>query len=204
MVFVLAIMVIVGLRLLSHSSSLDKYSSYNGFEFTRSGNYWITSLERNGNLFEAPFYIHPLDLESRNYSYDPLITKLLVGTRHSQFTIAVSPDEYSIPVLAGVDIARILGKFYGIPTKSSLYIPVDDRNESITYENPIVDCSEASVLKPVIWITSSLNKTGVFLDHDNPACVIVSGSADTPEGRTTSPLVELADLLAYKILLVMN
>jgi len=187
----------------NHSNE-NQFSTYNGFSFTQNGQYWMTELEHNGQIFNAPFYIHPKTLENRNYSYNPLITKLLVGMKHQKFLIAISPDEGSTPVLAGVDIARILGKFYGIPTNSALYVEQNNRNESINYSAQIVDCSEASYLKPIIWITSSLNKTGVFLDENNPACVIVSGSVDTAEGKTTSPIVELADLLAYKILLIMK
>jgi hypothetical protein len=103
-----------------------------------------------------------------------------------------------------IDIARILGKFYRIPTKSALYIPESERNDSINTSRPIVDCSEATTLSPIIWITSELNSTGVFLDRENPACVIVSGSVEKTDDKSASPIVNLADLLTYKILLIMK
>ena len=39
--------------------------SYNGFSFTKNGQYWMTQVERNGQLFEAPFYIHPSEVPKR-------------------------------------------------------------------------------------------------------------------------------------------
>ncbi len=207
-VIIIALIVIalgVGINAYNHKlHANDAYKTYNGFEFKQSGQYWITDVERNGQLFEAPFYVHPKTLEERNYSYQPIVTKFMMSYPHQKYTIAISPDAGSVPVLAGVDIARIVGKFYQVPTKSALFIPKSQRNTSVNYTAPVVDCSDASVSNPIIWITSSLNSSGIYLYKEQPACIIISGSSETPEGRTASPVVEMADLFAYKILGIMK
>ena len=135
LVFIIAIFVIFP----SQKSGPD-YSTYNGFSFTYLSNehVWLTHLQSNGELFEAPFYNHPYDLETANIMYSPtIITKILEAKSIQK---ALHPSEPSSSVLPGVNVARITGKFYQIPTSSAIFILEEERNESMKYKFPVIDC----------------------------------------------------------------
>lgn len=205
-IFILVVALFVGGYFLFNTNHVDQrdYSIYNGFAFEQNGQYWQTSLERNGNLFDAPFNIHPLDLEKLNYSFNETVLDLILRVPHTEFILAIRPDAGSVPVQAGVNIARITGKFYGIPTSSALYIPADERGNQ-TFSAPVVDCSNATSLVPIIWLSVSQDTPGISLDKQNHNCIIVgsNGLADRPDGLPKD-IINLGDLLVYKMLGVMK
>ena len=79
------------------------YETYNGFRFTKISEGWQTLVEMNDQLYEVPFYNHPLDLQ--DFPYDDEVTKYLeeviitIQPRRN-ITIAVHPESGSTP--AGV------------------------------------------------------------------------------------------------------
>jgi len=198
-VAIIVLVVIIGGYLLfgpskssSTSHSLDKYNS---FLFTKQGNQWVTTIERNGQVYEAPFNYHPTELSG--VKYNSSITNYMLHVPHSTFTIAVRPDAGSRPVLGGVNIARITGKFYHVPTDSALYVEPEFRNITETNNLPVVSCADATRSHVLIWISKNETESVVKFDKDYPNCIIVGGSTD-------EEILQSADTLAYKILGIMN
>jgi len=172
-------------------SEKKDYKTYNGFLFEQQGKYWITMVELQDQPYEAPFYNHPLDLA--NISYDDAITNFLLAEPHTDFVIAVRPDAGSVPVLAGVNVARVTGRFYGMPTSSALY-----GNESIDdMAFPTVTCADATSLKPIIWINTNTTEKGVFFDDSNEYCVQIAAPS-------SDEILAVADIFTYKILGIMK
>lgn len=166
------------------------YKTYHGFEFTESGQYWITQIDLNGVPYEAPFYNHPLELDG--ISYDDSITPYFLDTGHVSITIAVNDNVGSTPVLAGLNIGRITGKLYGVPTSSALYATPQERDENVT-KFRYVDCSDATQESPIIWIHVNDTFNAVYRDQSNPHCIIVGGV-------NNEELLKSSDMLAYRLL----
>lgn len=176
----------------STNRSLDKYNS---FSFEHKGNQWVTMVERNGQVYETPFNYHPTELSG--VKYDPAVTKYMLHIPHRTFTIAVRPDAGSQPVLGGVNIARITGKFYGVPTDSALYVEPEFRNITDTGKLPVASCADATRDHVLIWISKNETESVVKFDKDYQNCIIVGGS-------TNEEILKSADTLVYKILGIMN
>ncbi len=167
-------------------------TTYNGFTFEHrvSGerDYWVTHVQLSGQTYEVPFYYHPSALE--NYSYDTRLTKYILHYPIKKIIIAVHPKAGSVPVLAGIDLARVTGKFYGIPTASALYVPAGENYSSLNLTQ--VNCNDATNTEPIIWLTNTTVEPKVILSNDTHYCIIVSGQGDN--------ILAAADLMAYKLL----
>ena len=207
LIFILIVGLFVGGYFMFNKNVVEQrdYSIYNGFAFKQNGKYWETMVERDGQLFEAPFNIHPIDLEGLNYSFDENVLSFIMSTPHREFILAIHPDSGSIPVQTGVNIARITGKFYGVPTSSALYIPLDERDLNATYSAPVVDCSDATAMVPIIYLSIDEDSPVVKLDDENPNCIIIgsNGLEDRADGFPKD-IISLGDLLVYKMLKIMN
>jgi len=179
---------------INKTTQKKEYSEYNKFPFIQSGEFWITRIGRDGVAYDATFYAHPLDLEEMYF--EEWARTLTLQRRHSDIVLAVAPESDNKAVLAGVNVGRITGKFYGVPTSSAFYVPLDERaNLNITH--PMIDCSEATEMRPVIWIWPEGDITGVTISKDNPNCIIISST-------TPDEINAVADLYTYKILRIMD
>lgn len=92
-----------------------KANTYNGFEFAKAGNgFWVTELTANGQPYQMPFYYHPRDV--LNITIDPNIAKGLIypTTRPEKIYISLDPDSGSKPVIAAVELSRLLGTKYNL------------------------------------------------------------------------------------------
>lgn len=200
LIVVVALLAIGAFFIFSSNKPLD-YSQYNGFQFTKIGKNWQTMVEMNGQLYEVPFYNHPYDISG--VSYNDNVTKHLMNVINTikpkrEIIIAVSPDSGSVPVLAGVNIARITGKFYGAKTSSALYLN-DDKIKS--YNNsanlPIVNCGDANFLKTIIHVSINETNESANFVNNNTNCILVGAS-------NSSDLLEVADVVGYKLLGIMK
>lgn len=174
------------------------FSTYNKFQFEKGAKYWKTQVSRNGQTYEAFFYNHPTALE--NMLYDNATTDYILKVPHRNFLIAVDPNEAtSKSVLAGVNIARITGKFYQKETGSALYVPVANRTEAMmnTTIHQVIDCSESTQETPVIWINPNDNETMVYIHPEFEHCIVVGATNE-------EDIFKSSDLLTYKILRIMD
>jgi hypothetical protein len=177
------------------------YDVYNGFAFENRGEFWQTNVQLDEQLYEVPFYNHPLDISSE-IRYDVNVTQYLIDVVNTispkrNLIIAVRPDAGSVPVLAGVNVARITGKFYGVQTNSALYLEDEEVDDFDTQDFPIRNCEDATVITPIIYIAVNQTESGVYFDQDNQHCIILAGSDN-------DNLLEVADLLGYKLLGIMR
>ncbi len=181
-------------------NSID-YELYNGFTFKKlDKNTWQTTVEMNKQLYDIPFYNNPHDI--KGIDYDDNVTLHLLDLINTikpkrRILLAIHPEAGSVPVLAGVNIARITGKFYGANTTGVLYL---DDNESDMYSNtnlPHVNCDDANFLTTVIKISPFENTTSVGFIDNNTNCILVG--ADSKEN-----LLMAADEVGYKLLGIMK
>ncbi|MGE0792898.1 MAG: hypothetical protein AB7V77_01815 [Candidatus Woesearchaeota archaeon] len=170
------------------------YRTYNKFEFQKDGDYWRTLIYRNDKPFDAVFYNHPLDCE--NVIYDDNATILTIEKPHTDLIISIDLNSTSKAVIAGANIGRITGKFYELPTSSALYIKKEERYK-YNFSHQIVDCSDATELKPIIYINDHMNISGVFLNEENPNCIEIFG-------QTPDEVIKFADTYSYKIIGIMK
>ena len=187
---IIVIIIAIIVATTSGGSKVD-YGTYNGFGFIQVGQYWQTQVEFEGEVYDVPFYNHPLDVKP--VLYDDRITTFLLDTPHQLLYIAVHPDAGSVPVLGGVNIARVTGKLYGLPTKSALYVEEKDLAALNTTEFPTVSCQNATQLTPVMHIQNNATITGSYFDDKNEYCIIVSATTD-------DEMLRIADIVAYKLL----
>ncbi|MFP4118465.1 MAG: hypothetical protein ACLFTH_00230 [Candidatus Woesearchaeota archaeon] len=171
------------------------YSTYNHFAFEKAGEKWKTQVTRDDQLFEVPSNYHPYDLE--NISYNQNVTTYMMAEPHAGFILAVD-DNGSKPVVAAVNIARILGeKFYGFPVKSAIYGEASGNssttNSSITYKT----CEDATKLVPVIHISTDEDEPVVDFADNYTNCIVVGGS-------TGDEAIKAADKVVFKILRIMD
>ncbi|MCF7799023.1 hypothetical protein K9M74_03900 [Candidatus Woesearchaeota archaeon] len=166
-------------------------SVYNGFAFEHRSNgkeeFWITQVQLEGEIYEVPFYNHPTQVEG--YYYDDRITHYFLDLQIDEIVLAVHPDAGSIPVLAGINIARITGKLYGTPTSSALYVL---ENETFDLDMAQVNCADATGPRPIVWLTNITKEPSVMLSDDPQFCIYVSGQEKN--------ILAAADLMAYKLL----
>jgi len=187
-------LIVFGIYTLVNRETVD-LSVYNGFAFERrpSGQqvYWITQVQLAGEIYEVPFYHHPTELEA--YEYDERITNYILKHPFQEIVLAVHPEAGSIPVLAGVNIGRVTGKFYGVPTSSALFIPEGYEHNATGL--PEVNCKNATSTRPIIWLSNSTSEPSVVLSDEEEYCIYVSGEDKN--------ILAAADLFAYKILGIM-
>lgn len=202
-IFVVLVLVFSAL-MFSFSGIFDNnekvdYSMYNRFSFTKLQTGWQTIVEKNGIPYEAPFYNHPLDIDGIVYQEEvtTLLNDVIITlTPRREFTIAIHPDSGAVPVLAGVNIAKITGKFYGAPTSSALFMNATEeklrRNET---DLPIVNCDDATFKNVIIHISATEEENAVKI-IDN-FCVGIYGTNE-------SNVLMAADLVGYKLLGIMK
>lgn len=193
---ILVILLVAGFLFVRPLLIKEKYSSYNNFEFEQSNNYWQTYVEYNGYLTPITFTSHPLDLE--DIDYETNITSFVLTQPHASFTISMRDDVGSVPVIAGVNIARILGeRFYGFNVNSALYFD-DHMKNSTNTTIPIVSCNDATSINPIIFIDVNATKNSIKFSDENSNCIVVSSVTSTKEN-----VLSMADLFVYKILEIM-
>ena len=194
---VLVLLIVGGIFLFTSEKPVD-YSQYNSFQFTRVGENWQTLVEMEGQLYEVPFYNHPYDIDDTSY-YAANVTYHILDVINTvkpkrEIVIAVHPDSGSVPVLAGVNIARITGKFYGAQTSSALYLEGEEL-ANYTGELPAINCDSADFLTTVIKISvNETTKKTEFIDDD---CILLG--AGNPDD-----LLLVADVVGYKLLGIMR
>ena len=179
--------------LFSREDPVD-YSTYNQFEFTQLDGGWQTLVEKDGELFQIPFYTHPLDIA--NVTYEEKVTQDLLDlfrTIQPQRTlwIAVAPDASPNSVLAGVNIARITGRFYESTTQSAFYTNMTGMN----FTRPTVTCENATLRNTILIIDE--NATDNAVRYRDDYCLEVTGTS-------VPNLLMSADMLGYKLLGIMQ
>ncbi len=192
MIIIFVAIVIISSSIMLFSDDEDiSYEKYNNFRFDRYGKYWITSIARNGEAYDAIFYNHPLDVE--HYPYDNNVTKLTLDKPHTDLVISLTAETNASAVTSAANIARITGKFFKLPTSSALYVPKELRSNYSDYNYTMIDCSEATELRPVIWIRVGENETKVHLHPEYPNCILI-------DSKWLNESDKIGDLYSYKIL----
>lgn len=196
-IVVIALLAVGAFFIFSSDQPLD-YSQYNGFQFTKIGENWQTMVEMDSQLYEVPFYNHPYDVVG--VDYDDNVTSYLMDVINTvkpprEIIIAIHPDSGSVPVLAGVNIARITGKFYGVRTSSALYLEDDEIEAYNSTDLPVVNCNDSNFLTTIIHI--SINETTKSANFVGNHCILIgAGNGDD--------LLMVTDLIGYKLLGIMK
>jgi len=135
-------------------------AKYNGYNFVRTNNGWITKLDGT----EAMFQFHPTELEELSISSD-VIEKLDVSQAYLTFEIGNN--------LQYIDIIRF--QFItAMQDNFGTYIMSGVINETDAYTFPIIDCINATTETPVMKFVFA-NETKVYADG---GCIIAEAQSE--------------------------
>jgi len=190
-VLLLVFLAIVFVPKFINKTKIESYK-YNNFDFAQVGKFWYTEIQSGNQRSPVPFYYHPSELE------DIIIDSTLkekffdMQRNNGSIFITLDPDSESNEiVLAGVEISKITGQWYQIPTSSAfIKAPSNALTES---ETPIITCKHSSNRTLVVWLTLS----DVNLASAEGYCVII-------EAKTYTDMIRVADRTIYQLLGIMN
>lgn len=164
-------------------------TSYNGFEFSQGpdGFYYVEINTAVGDQV-VPFYHHPSELEDIPFNQSALTALAIVQNNQGNVKIALdtrfSNDSYV--VVAGVEVSKITGKVFYMPTTSAFTEPIANITKYYT-------CDNASPTSYVVLFNQS--------DENRIDSI---GYCTVLQATTARESVKLANLLVYKALGVMK
>jgi hypothetical protein len=168
---------------------------YNNFEFIQQDDgFWYTMLQRGAQPYWVPFYYHPRELEDIAVETNLRNKFFAIRDNNGSIFITLDPDsDNNTIVIAGVEIAKIIGPsgLLKVPTHAAfIKAPSNASTETAT---PIVTCNNANAKIMVIWLT--LSDKNIAYSQGN--CVML-------ESKSYTDMVKVADRLMYHLLGVMN
>ncbi len=193
--FVLLFVVVFGTTYIS--IQLDKNEqaqyTYNGFEFVQAPSgtdvLWVTQIEVKGQPYNIPFYHHPSATESVAYKEGLAEAIVDTPTPPEMVYISLSPDAGSRPVIAAVEISRLLGTRYNLlnmQVQSALSKP-DDALDTL-----VRTCEDAR--DGVLVIVFEQGEINAITNEGN--CITMTYTS--PEDS-----ILVADRFAYELLKIM-
>jgi len=165
---------------------------YNNYTFLKfDDNKWYTNIMIRNYPYTVPFYYNPGELEDI-YIDTATVNKIKdFRMNHSSAYISLDPGESSIQVIAGVEIARILGNKYNI---FNFDLKTAFTKDPETYSDyPVITCSNAS--NNVMVFFMDVGKENRVYSVDN--CIII-------ESLNITETIRVADALSYKLLNIMT
>lgn len=195
MAFIIIIAVIAGIYFMTvkpDSTNNTNHLVYNNFKFNRmDDNIWYVELSIKNQPYNIPFYYSPYEVEniSINPQTLPAIKKFMQEHPNGRIFFAMDPYETTARLgIAGIEVARILGKRYDIfnfDVVTAFTRPYEDPNMSY----PVITCRNASSSSLVI-IMNIGNGTGIgYKDY----CIVL-------QADTANTTVKVADAFAYRLL----
>jgi len=175
------ILIFVATLLVSRFFLTENYS-YNGFEFVKRGNFWVIEIQKGAQPYHIELYYHPSELE--DLVVEKNIEDIILDNHPSKVYITLNPRLSSTAVIAGTEIAKILGErnhIFNIPTSGALTEPSNNQ--------PVITCENATGQTSVIWIKTGPNN----IIYSEDECIIIQGS-------DSNETIRLADRFVYGLL----
>lgn len=188
-----------------HAQTDERCPDYNNFDFSDApeGMCYVriqikdsNSVVKNGQIL---MQYHPLDLEyirvdpSIRDDFRTFVNNYFAGVP-SQVFITVHPDAPGTHVIAGVEVAKVLGEKYSIfnlPTRSAF----TTQSNLTAGDVPVVNCWDADKNNMVIWIKE---KGESIIAQGGPKnCFVL-------QANTTNETVKVADRFVYEVLGIMT
>ncbi len=165
---------------------------YNNYTFNHLNlsNTWLTNLTWMNIKITYEFYYHPQQLDK--IPVDKNIRTDFIAVRNSggNFYIGFDPvlSTLGTTAIAGTEVSKVTGKYFGVPTKSGFTTPLTDTTQdNFTY--PIVNCEMANSTVFVLeFLPSDTNKI-VY----NANCAVIYAA-------TPNDTIRMADLFDYKLI----
>ena len=179
------IILFFSIKYLYHPVTNEESYVYNGFNFTKVSNLWLTEVQKNNTLFRITTRYRPMDVE--DVLFEPEVSKKIINSNGIYLT--VPPNLTSVAVLAMAEVGRIVGTRYNIlniPSEVALTEPNDN--------GAIVKTCEDAVNGVGVILFRRGNNTAVYSDKN---CIIVQGEDDWE-------IVRAADRLTFALLGIMN
>ncbi len=150
---------------------------------------YATYKDKKTNQYTIPLRNGPKDLEKIDVQKD--INNLILNKEYVYITM--SPEYTGKSVIAGIEIAKVLGtasySVFKISTEGALTFPANNTNVTGT---PIINCKDANKELGVILL--NLGKENKI--YSNKECVIL-------EAKDEDSLIKVADRFVYNLLGVM-
>ncbi len=207
LLFVLGAILVIALLIVApllyqrwHADRRSDADRYNGFDFipVREGNatLWVTRIQVGSQPYDIPFYYHPRETES--VVLEPGLTARFLDPRlrPKQVYLSLDPESRSVVVIAGVEVARILGYRYqllNIDTRGAFFAP--PVSEGAETEHVVMTCDDATAERVVILFDEGPYEM-IFTDNENPSCIHL-------QYREENGSIRVADRFAYGLLRIM-
>jgi hypothetical protein len=151
---------------------------------------WYVDLAIKGKLYTIPFYYTPDKVEYVNVTNESVNAIALFSKYNpgGKVYMAIDPNELSTIVIAGVEVARILGENYDMYN-----FKVESAFFKLPYENytghPVVNCDNATQNTMVIMFAVG--------EKDRVRAI---GNCILLESESLNNSIKVADAFSYKIL----
>lgn len=170
--------------------------TYDNYVFTKGAdNAWYVQLAIKGSPYNIPFYYNPTQIA--NVTIDDNVLSEFTHYQRSNpggdMYISIDPDSNSRVVIAGVEVARILGNRYNIfnfNVMSAFYKQSATGNVSATGKS-IIDCSNATNQTMVMMVVvDDENRVSAYNN-----CIVM-------KSKNLNDSIMVADALAFKMLTI--
>ncbi len=167
---------------------------FNHFEFVQSSDgLWNTEMQIGKNLYSIPFHYSPKEIDSVTINNPSAILNTFITLKKNDglVYVTVDPNTQSSAVIAGVEVARVLGtayNLYNLRVASAFSVAPSYVNETIE-KYPVITCANQNATTVVVTIETGPSNT-VIKDKN---CIRVIGTNYTEAIRT-------ADALNYHLL----
>jgi len=189
-IVLLLIIVIVSWNAYDRRTTADE-NRYNGFDFAQAeGSLWVTRIEARGQPYNIPFYFHPRETEDIPVDSEATTP---IYSKPAEVYISVPPDAPSKIVVAGVEVARLLGTKYNLfnlNVHSALSSASDTK-----VDIPVYRCEDATPDRVIVQFVEG-SKNAVARWTENPNCIVLQYT-DVDES------VRVADRFGYMLLKIM-
>ena len=186
---IVSILIVLAIGFYLFYSPDDSTLTYNDFNFQRGvdGFYYVELNTMFGDQI-VPFYYHPNNLTNIDFNKTALDALRQIQLNDGNVKIAIDAEfkNDSHIIVAGVEISKITGRVFGMPTTSAFTQPIGDVNKSYT-------CEDANNSSFVILFNKSNEKNIQYTNF----CTILNA----PNGKDA---IMLADLFVFSALGVMK
>ncbi|MBN1275521.1 hypothetical protein JXA12_04495 [Candidatus Woesearchaeota archaeon] len=174
----------------------DDLSSYNNYDLAkREDGLWYVRIVVNDQPYQVAMHHHPIEVELIPAEQDAVDVIRVMANRaakgyDSEAIIAMDPEAPGALVIAGVEIARVVGEkfnIFNIPTSSAF----TKQPTSGATATPVLDCRDADEDTAVILIRVA-DDDRVAVPTNHPTCVVV-------QATTANKTIQAADRFVYAL-----
>ena len=159
---------------------------YNGHTFVQTSPVSVQTVVRTAEgEVSKEFREYPGDIDHYVYNNEFSLPLRLAQESNGTVYVSVGPDFVTRgeAAIASIELVKVTSGVFGIETKSAV------TQKGVVDDKPVVTCENATPITPVIKLVNS-----------SETLIQNSGSCITLEAKSGEELIEIADVVAYSLL----